>query len=191
MLESLFNIVAGPQACNLPVKFAKFFKNPYFEEHLRTTAFILYETYIFFWDIVMWSEKIWSHFLYFVGTENQVLELQSQQTNACFKVNNRNTRKRCENMFKVNKEDSRKTSLTSFWCFIVKACVRYFYQISVFAPNDSPSKTMKSVFYFIKKALFVLEIFKILEFFPFLSALSRYKRTSGSGIICDVMNWLT
>ena len=37
-----------------------------------------------------------------------------------------------------------------------------FYKIFVFPPNDSPSKTMKSVFYFIKKALFVLEIFKLL-----------------------------
>ena len=37
-----------------------------------------------------------------------------------------------------------------------------FYQIFVFPPNDSPSKTMKYVFYFIKKALFVLEIFKLL-----------------------------
>ena len=37
-----------------------------------------------------------------------------------------------------------------------------FYQIFIFSPNDSPSKTMKNVFYFIKKALFVLEIFKFL-----------------------------
>ena len=32
-----------------------------------------------------------------------------------------------------------------------------FYRIFVFPPNDSPSKNMKSVFYFIKKAFFVLE----------------------------------
>ena len=37
-----------------------------------------------------------------------------------------------------------------------------FYRFFAFPPNDSPSKTMKSVFYFIKKALFVLEIFKLL-----------------------------
>ena len=30
-----------------------------------------------------------------------------------------------------------------------KACVRYFYQIFIFSPNDSPSKTVKNVFYFI------------------------------------------
>ena len=49
-----------------------------------------------------------------------------------------------------------------------KACVRYFYQISIFSPNDSPSKTMKNAFYFIKKALFSLEI---IEFFYFCSSL--------------------
>ena len=37
-----------------------------------------------------------------------------------------------------------------------------FYQIFIFSPNDRPSKTMKSVFYFVYKALFVLEIFKVL-----------------------------
>ena len=41
-----------------------------------------------------------------------------------------------------------------------KACVRYFYQIFIFSPNDNPSKTMKNAFYFMKKALFVLEIIK-------------------------------
>ena len=29
-----------------------------------------------------------------------------------------------------------------------------FYQIFIFSPNNSPFKTMKNVFYFIKKALF-------------------------------------
>ena len=48
---------------------------------------------------------------------------------------------------------------------------------------------MKNDFYFIEKALFVLEIFKFLKFFPFLSSLSTFKMTSG--IIYDVMNWLT
>ena len=38
------------------------------------------------------------------------------------------------------------------------------YQIFVFPPNDSPSKTMIFFFYFIKKALFVFSIFKF--FFP-------------------------
>ena len=40
-----------------------------------------------------------------------------------------------------------------------KACVSYFHQIFIFSLNDSPSKTMKNACYFIKKALFVLEIF--------------------------------
>ena len=48
MLESLFNKVAGLRVCNFikmilqqicfPVKLAKFLKNTYSEEHLRTTA---------------------------------------------------------------------------------------------------------------------------------------------------------
>ena len=45
-------------------------------------------------------------------------------------------------------------------------------------------------FFTSSKKLFVLEIFKCLYFFPFLSALFRLKRTNGSGIIYDVMNWL-
>ena len=37
-----------------------------------------------------------------------------------------------------------------------------FYEIFIFSPNDSPSKTIKNAFYFIEKALFVLEILKFL-----------------------------
>ena len=49
-----------------------------------------------------------------------------------------------------------------------KACVRYFHQIFIFSPSDSPSKTMKNSFYFILKALFVPEIFNFLYFRPSL-----------------------
>ena len=35
-------------------------------------------------------------------------------------------------------------------------------QICIFLPNTSPLKTVKNVFYFIQKALFILEIFKFL-----------------------------
>ena len=35
-----------------------------------------------------------------------------------------------------------------------------FDQIFIFSPNGRPLKTMKDVFYFIEKALFVFEIFK-------------------------------
>ena len=65
-----------------------------------------------------------------------------------------------------------------------------FYQICIFSSNDSLLKTIKNVFYFISKALFALEIFKFLWFFTFLSTRSRFKRTNGSGISYDVMNWL-
>ena len=37
-----------------------------------------------------------------------------------------------------------------------------FIKFLFFSPNDSPSKTMKNVFYFILKTLFVLKIFKFL-----------------------------
>ena len=47
---------------------------------------------------------------------------------------------------------------------LFKACVRYFYQIFIFSANDSPPKTMKNAFYFIDKALFILEIFEFLYF---------------------------
>ena len=43
---------------------------------------------------------------------------------------------------------------------LLKLVPAIFYQFLIFSPNDSPSKTMKNVFYFIEKALFVLEIFK-------------------------------
>ena len=33
--------------------------------------------------------------------------------------------------------------------YYIKACVRYFLSNFFFLPNDSPSKTMKNVFYFI------------------------------------------
>ena len=46
----------------------------------------------------------------------------------------------------------------------IKTCVHFFH-IFVFSPNDSPSKIIKKVFDFIKKAIFVLKIFKFLYFF--------------------------
>ena len=36
------------------------------------------------------------------------------------------------------------------------------FQIFIFSPNDNPSKIIKNDFYFIEKALFVFEIFKVL-----------------------------
>ena len=61
-----------------------------------------------------------------------------------------------------------------------------FYQIFIFSPNDSLSKTK---LLFIGKALFVIEIFKFLLLFTFPSTIYRFERTNGSGIIY-VMNWL-
>ena len=62
---------------------------------------------------------------------------------------------------------TRKTDFFENWsCF--KACLRYFYQIFIFSPNHSPSKTMKNAFYFIETALFVLKIIKFFYFNPSL-----------------------
>ena len=47
---------------------------------------------------------------------------------------------------------------------IPKACLHYFLSNSYFSPNDSPSKAMKNVFYFTKKALLVFKIFNSLYF---------------------------
>ena len=63
-----------------------------------------------------------------------------------------------------------------------------FYQIFVFPTIDNPSKTMKRVFYFIKKALFVPRYSNFCNF-SFHFTLSRYNRTNRSGIICDV-SWI-
>ena len=50
-----------------------------------------------------------------------------------------------------------------------QAWVYYFYQIFIFSPNDSPSKTMKNAFYFILfYFIFVLEIFRFSYFHPSL-----------------------
>ena len=53
--------------------------------------------------------------------------------------------------------------LTKFdMLFYLKLVSAIFYNFFTFSPNDGPFKTMKNVFYFIKKAIFVLKIFKFL-----------------------------
>ena len=47
----------------------------------------------------------------------------------------------------------------------LKADIALFF---VFSPKDSSSKTMKNAFYFISKALFILEMFKFLKKFSLL-----------------------
>ena len=46
----------------------------------------------------------------------------------------------------------------------LKGCVRYLFFFS-FLQNDSSSKTLKNAFYFIKKVIFVLEIFNFFVIF--------------------------
>ena len=46
----------------------------------------------------------------------------------------------------------------------LKLVSTFFLSNFYFSPNDSPSKTMENVFYFIKEALFVLKIFDFMYF---------------------------
>ena len=84
----------------------------------------------------------------------------------------------------------------SYYCqivvnFKVKACVRYFYQIFIFSPIDSPAKTMKNTSCFIKKALFVLEIIKFLYFHPSLFFFHCFRRWSKINLkVYDTINCL-
>ena len=55
---------------------------------------------------------------------------------------------------------------------VFKASVRYFLSNLYFSLNDSPSKSMRNVFYFIEEALFVLEIFKVYFRLPLFFSLS-------------------
>ena len=59
--------------------------------------------------------------------------------------------------FRLKKQTSKNVADTTF-----KACFCYFLSNFYFSINDSLSKTMKKVFYFIWKALFILEIFNFL-----------------------------
>ena len=53
---------------------------------------------------------------------------------------------------------------------LIKLVSANFYQTFIFSLNDSPLKTMKNVVYLIAKPLFVLVMFKFLQFFSFLSS---------------------
>ena len=64
--------------------------------------------------------------------------------------------------------------------FHPKVYFHYFFQF-FFLLNDSSSKLIKNDFYFIEKALFVLEI---LNFFV------TFSLSFLNGIIYDAMNWL-
>ena len=74
------------------------------------------------------------------------------------------TEKRLMILMEVFLESTIKHAFCDLQLGIFKACVCYFLLKFYFWPNDSPSKTMKNVFYFIQKALFVLEIFTFLYF---------------------------
>ena len=64
------------------------------------------------------------------------------------------------------------------------------YHFLIFSPSDSPLKTTKQIFISSEK-LFLFSRYSVFcDFFPsFLFTLFKFKRTNGSGIIYDVMNW--
>ena len=72
--------------------------------------------------------------------------------------------------------------------YYLKFVSALFYQIFISLPNDSPSKPMKS-FLFHMKSSFCSRDIQIFVIFS-LSILPTFKRTNGSGIIYDVINWL-
>ena len=82
------------------------------------------------------------------------------------------------------------------WILIcLKFVSAIFYQIFIFSPKDSTLKTMKNVFCFIWKALFVLEIFKVLYFrlplFPPCQPLLKRGWSKINHKAYDVINCLT
>ena len=78
------------------------------------------------------------------------------------------------------------------WFFIIitiKACVRYFFSIFFFT-KWYPFNNYVKCFLFHLKSSFHSQHIQIFVVFSFLYTLSRYRRTNGSGIIYDAMNWL-
>ena len=59
----------------------------------------------------------------------------------------------------------------------------FFYQVSIYSPDDSPSKTVKCAFYLMKEAVFVLNIFSFFFNFPLSFDI-------GTRITFDAMKWL-
>ena len=80
-----------------------------------------------------------------------------------------------------------KTSIYMIY-YIFKACVCYFYSIFFFFTKDIPSKIMRNVFYFIKKALFVLVFLSFPLFFLVSHCLRDWSKKNLK--IYDVINCL-
>ena len=75
-------------------------------------------------------------------------------------------------------------------CFLFKACcVHYFLSIYFFIKWQAFKNYVKCFLFHLKRSFHSWDI-QIFVIFPFLSALSRFKRENGSGIIYDVRNWL-
>ena len=97
----------------------------------------------------------------------------------------RKYRRDCTNECTVNY--LQKASICMIY-YIFKACVCYFLFYFYFSPNDIPSKTMKNVFYFIKKALFVFVFLSFPLFFLVSHCLRDWSKKNLK--IYDVINCL-
>ena len=72
--------------------------------------------------------------------------------------------------------------------FHLKLVFAIFYQFFIFSPSDRPSKTEKCFLFHLKSSFCSWDI-QIFVIFPLPFCTSRFKRTNGSEIIYDVMNW--
>ena len=77
-------------------------------------------------------------------------------------------------------------SSDNLWSF----CPLFFINLLFFYQMVACQKIWKMLFISFKKLFSFLKYSNFCNFFPFLSILFRIKRTNGSGIIYDVMNWL-
>ena len=71
----------------------------------------------------------------------------------------------------------------------LKACVRYFYQIFIFSPNDNPAKTMKNVF----SSKNLISFSRYSNFCYFFPPFPNFPDSEGQMEVekfMNVMNWL-
>ena len=90
------------------------------------------------------------HFLlqcHFCSTQRSELLDNTKKANSYFK--NLTDKDQVSHMLYGSKINSLKHFGQNIIKILIKACIHYFHQIFIFSPNDSPSKAVKNVFYFI------------------------------------------
>ena len=121
------------------IEICHFFKKNYFDENKRTVAFDL------FLSLNKFSKSVpcvhYSISILFSCNQKSLYEHVSA-SHIC---------KHFLPIFVRTLQNKVRSSRPEVFCKkdVLKTCVRYFHQIFIFSPNDSPSKTMKNAFYFI------------------------------------------